>query len=312
MKILVLGAGGIGGYFGGRMADAGVDVTFLVRPRRREQLERDGLNVTSPFGDMHIPVKAITAEELTADFDVVFLACKAYDLDSAMVAIAPAMRGACRVIPMLNGMAHLEQLDERFGRASVMGGSCAINVTLDKKGTIEHTGALQRIAFGERHEAQTETAKAFAAELARTALEWQHAEDIEQNMWDKIVFLSALAAMTCLFRANIGEIMSGGGHGPVTRTLEANLAIAKAEGHTVAQPWLEFSRDRLTDPNGAWSASMLYDMEIGARVESDHIVGWMLNKARQHGIDDAMLSLAFTHLKSYEARRAADRLPARQ
>jgi 2-dehydropantoate 2-reductase len=309
MKILVLGAGGIGGYFGGRMAEAGADVTFLVRPRRREQLQRDGLVVKSPFGDMRFPVKTVVAGELTPDYGAVFLTCKAYDLDSAMDAIAPAMQGECRVIPMLNGMSHLDRLDAKFGRPSVMGGSCAINVTLDKNGTIEHTGALQRVTFGMRDPSQPATAAAFGAELARTKLEWQQSPDIEQNMWEKIVFLSALAAMTCLFRANIGEIIRGGGRDAVLRTLESNLAIAAAEGHKVSSAWEEFSRDRLTDPKGMWSASMLYDMEIGSAVESDHIVGWMLDKARKHGIDDAMLSLAFVHLKAYEERRAASRLP---
>ncbi len=294
------------------MAEAGVDVTFLVRPRRREQLERDGLCVVSPFGNMRLPVKTVTTDKLSPDYDVVFLTCKAYDLTSAMDAIAPAMNGRCRVVPMLNGMSHLEQLDERFGRANVMGGSCAINVTLDRDGTITHTGSLQRVTFGIRDDSQKEAARAFGIELARTKLEWLQAPDIEQNMWDKIVFLSALAAMTCLFRANIGEIMSApGGHDAVVRTLDANLAIAAAEGHEVGQSWIQFSRDRLTDPTGAWSASMLYDMEIGGAVESDHIVGWMLEKARAHGIDDAMLSLAYMHLKAYEARRAAARLPSR-
>src|SRR5581483_10723187 len=130
MRILVLGAGGVGGYFGGRLAQAGGDVTFLVRPRRRDQLARDGLVVKSPFGDFTIPVRAIGAEALGADYDVVLLTCKAYDLDSAMDAIAPAMRGACAVVPLLNGMAHLDRLDERFGAERVLGGICALEVTL--------------------------------------------------------------------------------------------------------------------------------------------------------------------------------------
>ena len=129
-KILVLGAGGVGGYFGGRLAQSGAHVTFLVRPARREQLQRDGLRIVSPLGDLTLPVRTVVADELSAGYDLVILTCKAYDLDSSMDAIAPAVQGSCTVLPLLNGLVHLERLDERFGRAQVLGGSCAIDVTL--------------------------------------------------------------------------------------------------------------------------------------------------------------------------------------
>src|SRR5688572_25116359 len=115
MRLLVLGAGGIGGYFGGRLAAAGTDVTFLVRPKRRAQIERDGLRIISPAGDLTLPVRTVGADELTPAYDLVLLTCKAYDLDSAMEAIAPAMNGGCAVVPMLNGISHIDRLSERFG-----------------------------------------------------------------------------------------------------------------------------------------------------------------------------------------------------
>src|SRR5262245_41482949 len=119
MKVLVLGAGAIGGYFGGRMALAGVDVTFLVRPGRRAQIERDGLVVESALGNFRLPVKTVEAHELQPVYDAVLLTCKSYDLESAMDAIQPAMHGSCVVVPMLNGMSHLDTLDQRFGRDNV-------------------------------------------------------------------------------------------------------------------------------------------------------------------------------------------------
>lgn len=314
MRILVLGAGGIGGYFGGRLAQAGVDVTFLVRPRRREQLSAEGLRIESPLGDARLAVKTLLAEEVRPGYDAILFTCKAYDLDSAMEAIAPAMTPAraCAVVPLLNGIAHLERLDARFGRASVMGGTCQINATLRKDGVVVHGDKLQRILFGERDGTRTPRAEALAAELARTSIDWTLSEDIEQDLWEKIVFLCALATATCLFRGNVREIMAApGGREAMERALAANAEIARREGHAPRAKTIEFARDRLTDPAGLWSASMLRDLEAGGAVESDHIVGWMLARARAHGVDDTLLSSAYTHLKTYEARRAAGRLPSR-
>jgi 2-dehydropantoate 2-reductase len=309
MKLLVLGAGGIGGYFGGRLAEAGADVTFLVRPRRREQIQRDGLRVNSELGDIRLDAKTVLASELRPRYDLVLLTCKAYDLDSAMDAIAPALDGASAVVPMLNGIAHFDRLDERFGRTRVMGGTCAINVTLRKDGVIQHAGPLQRMIFGERDRSASTRAKALADALAATRIDWELSDDIEQNLWEKIVFLSALAATTCLFRANVREIIAApGGLEVIERALAVNVEIATREGRAPREAAIKFARNGLTDPASMWSASMLRDLEAGGSVESDHIVGWMLDKARKHGLDDTILSLAFTHLKAYEARRVAGRL----
>jgi 2-dehydropantoate 2-reductase len=309
MKILVLGAGGIGGYFGGRLAQSGADVTFLVRERRREQLARDGLVIESPKGNARIAAKTVLAADLGADYDLVLFTCKAYDLDSAMEAVAPAMKRAV-LVPMLNGIAHLERLDARFGAASVMGGTCQINVMLRPDGTVFHADPLQRLIFGERDKSKSPRAEAFAAELARTAVDWSLSPDIELEMWEKIVFLCALASITCLFRGNVREIVAApGGAEAMRRALEANVEIAIREGHPPRPEPIERARQRLLDPEGTWSASMLRDLEAGGRVEGDHIVGWMLERARRHRVDDTILAMAHTHLKAYENRRAANRLP---
>jgi 2-dehydropantoate 2-reductase len=309
MKILVLGAGGIGGYFGGRLAESGADVTFLVRPKRREQIARDGLVIESPSGNAKLAVKTVGAEELRPGYDLVLFTCKAYDLDSAIAAIAPAMQGGCVVVPMLNGIAHFERLDARFGRQNVMGGTCQINATLRKDGVVVNGDALQRLLFGERDKSKSARAQAFADVLAKTKIDWKLSEDIEQDLWEKIVFLSALAATTCLFRANVREIIAApGGRETMERALAANIAIATKEGHAPRAPAIEMARGRLTDPTGLWSASMLRDLEAGGATEGDHIVGFMLAKAREYRIDETVLALAYTHLRAYDARRAAGRL----
>jgi 2-dehydropantoate 2-reductase len=135
-----------------------------------------------------------------------------------------------------------------------------------------------------------------------------HSEDIEQDLYEKMVFLCALASVTCLFRANVGEIVAApGGKEIMQRAMDANVAVVTAEGHPPRPGSVEPMRKRFTDPAGTWSASMLRDLEAGGPVEADHIVGWMLGKARKHGIDDAVLAFAYAHLKAYENRRAAGR-----
>ena len=309
MKILILGAGGIGGYFGGRLAQAGADVTFLVRPKRRDEIARDGLVIESPLGNGKLPVTTVVAQELKPGYHAVLFTCKAYDLDSAMDAIAPAMDGNCVVVPQLNGIAHLERLDARFGKSQVMGGVAQINVTLRPDGVVHHMDKLARIVFGERDKKPSERSQALADAFAKTSLDWKLSPDIEQEMWEKVVFLAALAAATCLFRGNVGEIVgSPGGREAMERVLASNVAIAIAEGHAPRAAAIDFARSRLTDPTGTWSASMMRDLEAGGKVEGDHIVGWMLERARKHGIDETILSLAYTHLKTYETRRDAGRL----
>ena len=262
-----------------------------------------------------LDVKTVLAADVRPDYDLVLFTCKAYDLDSAMDAIEPAMRRAasgCAVLPLLNGIAHFERLDARFGRASVMGGTCQINATLRADGVVVHGDKLQRLIFGERDGRPSLRAEDFAQALRATIIDWTHSEDIERDLWEKIVFLCALASTTCLFRGNVREVIAApGGREAMERALAANIEIARREGHAPRAEVMDSARSRLTDPEGTWSASMLRDLESGGEVEADHIVGWMLARARSHGIDPTVLSSAYTHLKTYEARRAAGRLGGR-
>ncbi|HET9580920.1 MAG TPA: ketopantoate reductase family protein [Usitatibacter sp.] len=304
MRILVLGAGGIGGYFGGRLVQAGCDVTFLVRPRRREQIAADGLRIESPLGNAVVAARTVVAGEVRPGYDLVLFTCKAYDLASAMDAVAPAMQGGCTLLPLLNGLAHFEALDARFGRANVLGGTAHINVTLRGDGVIVHGDPLQRIVYGERGGGRSPRVESMAAAFSRSNLDAKLSEDVEQDLWEKIVFLCALAATTCLFRANVREINAApGGTEAMERAYAANAEIMRHEGREPRAAAMKAARERLTDRNGLWSASMLRDLEAGRPVEADHIVGWMLERARRHGVDDAILSMAYTHLKAYEARR---------
>ena len=206
------------------------------------------------------------------------------------------------------GIALEVALDARFGAANVMGGTAHINVMLRADGVIVHGDALQNMLFGERDRTKSERALALDELTRRAKIGGGLSEDIVQDLWEKMVFLCALASTTCLFRGNVGEIVGALGEA-MRRALAANTAIATAEGRAPRPTALQRFNERLTDPEGLWSASMLRDLEGGGRVEADHIVGWMLERARRHGLDDTILSIAYTHLKTYERRREAGRRP---
>lgn len=302
MKLLVLGAGGVGGYYGARLAQAGADVTFLVRQRRAADLNKHGLRVESPHGNFTLQPQLKLAGESLDGFDVVILTCKAYDLDSALDAIAPAMGRGCAVLPLLNGIAHLDRLDARFGRDNVLGGTCHIAATLTPDGVVKQLQEVHRIMYGERDRSITPRIEALDAAFRRAPVEAKLSPDIELEMWEKVAFLSTLAGMTCLMRGSVGAIASTpDGTALLTRYLGACCAVAEANGHKPRAQFVERMGNALTDTSSSLTASMLRDLQSGGPVEADHIVGFMLRKAREAGIEDTLLAMAYSHLKVYEA-----------
>ena len=308
MRILVLGAGAIGGYFGGRLAAAGADVTFLVRDRRAAQLAAGGLVIKSPTGDLTLPSPKTLTAGAAADipFDIVLLTCKAYDLGAAIESIAPHVGAASAVLPLLNGMAHLDALDARFGEARVLGGLCQIAATLTPDGEIRHLNDAHRLVFGERDGRRTARVQALAAVMAGAKFESRPSDDILQEMWEKFVMLATLAGMTCLMRASVGAIMAAAeGEALMREFLDECAAVAAAAGHPPRASFLERTRPLLTARESDFTASMLRDIERGGPTEGDHILGDLLRRGRRFGVSTPLLRVANCHLESYEARRAA-------
>ena len=305
MRILVLGAGAIGGYFGGRLAEGGADVTFLVRGRRKAELEADGLVVKSVNGDIALKVKTIAAGEAAPPFDIVLLSCKSYDLDAAIVSLKPFLGPRGAVVPLLNGLAHLDRLAEALGRERVMGGACHIGAVLDPGGVVRHVGDLHAIAFGELDGAASDRAKALLAEFARTKVKARLSPDIVQAMWEKLVMLAALAAATTLTRATVGEIMAApSGEGFALAALAECAAVASAEGHEASAASLAQARTLLTTRGSPFAASTMRDLAAGRRTEGDHIVGDLVRRARRRGLAVPILETALTNLEVHEARIA--------
>src|SRR6266705_6576848 len=206
MRVLVVGAGAIGGYFGGRLLQAGRDVTFLVRPRRAAELASAGLVIKSPNGDVTLKnPPTLQADKLTEKFDAVLLSCKAFDLDDAIKSFAHAVGPQTAIIPLLNGMLHLDVLDKKFGADRVLGGLCAIAVTLNEAREVVQLAPMQSLNFGERDGKMSDRVRAIADVFTGGNIGATASEHIMQDMWEKWVFLASLAAATCLMRTSVGN-----------------------------------------------------------------------------------------------------------
>jgi 2-dehydropantoate 2-reductase len=305
MKFLVLGAGAVGGYFGGRLAEAGRDVTFLVRPPRAAALAEHGLKVESQLGDFQVPVTTVTADRVGGPYDVVLLTAKHYDLGAAVEAIRPGVGPNTAVLPLLNGLVHLDQLDAAFGKERVLGGVAYVGAVLQPDGSIRHVNRLSGIAQGEREGGTSERTEAIAAEFASTPVSVPVNENILLEMWEKFFMMGAMAGMNCLLRGNIGEIAATqDGRALMLAALGECRAVAAAAGYEPRPQARERVEAMLTEPGSPNSASMRQDLESGRRTEADAIVGDMLRRARELGLATPLLSAASCALQVHENRLA--------
>ena len=312
MRILVVGAGAIGGYFGGRLIEAGRDVTVLVRPRRAAELAANGLVLKSALGDYTQKAPAtVLAPELSEPFDLILLSCKAYSLDDAIISVKPAVGPNTAILPLLNGMRHLEILDEHFGKERVIGGQCGIAATLDPQGRVVHLNRVHELSFGERDGALSDRVRAIGRQLHGAKFEARASENILQEMWNKWVFLSALAAGTCVLRAAIGDIVQApGGTRMMSDVADESRAIAEAHGFTPPDTFMQWVRSTLTETGSTLTASMARDIENHNPTEADHIIGDLIRRGEQTGSlarSRSLLRLAYTHLKAYEAHEERTR-----
>ncbi|NJM54705.1 MAG: 2-dehydropantoate 2-reductase [Verrucomicrobiae bacterium] len=307
MRIAILGAGAVGGYYGGRLVEAGADVTFLVRGDRKARLDRDGLVIESPLASARLDVKSAVEAAVLPPVDIVMLAPKAYDLNSALDAVGPIVGPNTVILPLLNGIAHMDRIAARFPHAAVWGGIAHIGVTLDSDGRIHHLDAFNRIIFGPRGPAADPRAKVLQTMFAATPVQSETRVLIEQALWEKLVFLAVLAAATSLFRANIGVIRETTvGRDVIGRMLDETIAIAVADGYSPTLYELDKYRIELDRERSPSTSSMLRDIERGAPTERAHILGDLLERAVRHGIPTPKLSLADSVIQAYEKQRTTD------
>jgi 2-dehydropantoate 2-reductase len=305
MRLLVVGAGSTGGYFGGRLAQAGRDVTFLVRPRRAAQLRESGLQIVSPHGNVTVRPKLVTAGEIEAPYDAVLLGVKAYSLDAAIDDFAAAVGPETTIIPTLNGMRHIDILEERFGKEPVAGGVCKVAATIDPDGRIVQLAQFQELAYGERDGSVSQRMERLHAFMQGAGFDARLSHSIEYEMWEKWTMLATLGGITCLMRGNIGEVVAApGGASFILSFFDEVVSVASAVGEAPKPAFLEGARKTLTTPGSTQSPSMFRDLQQGSPIEADQIIGDLLARGTNAGIPTPLLAAAYAHLSVYQQRLA--------
>jgi 2-dehydropantoate 2-reductase len=303
-RILVVGAGATGGFFGGRLTEAGRDVTFLVRPARAAALAERGLHIHSPTGESYILVRTATATSLDGPYDVVLLAVKSYSLTAAIADLKPAVGPDTVIVPLLNGMRHLGVLTEAFGASAVYGGVCMIAATLTEAGHIVQLTGLQRLAYGPL-DGPDPRLPAVTTALSGAGFDSEGTETITQQLWEKWLFLASLGVVTTLMRSPVGEILAAPGGAEFTdRVVAEAVAIVTAAGHPPREQALAFLRESITKSRDVPTTSSMYrDLRAGLPVEADAIVGDLVDHARRLGVDAPLYAAAYTNLSVYTAGR---------
>jgi 2-dehydropantoate 2-reductase len=307
MRTLVVGAGATGGFFGGRLAQIGRDVTFLVRPTRAEILRRDGLEIISPLGDATIQAKLITADELRSKpqpFDLIILAVKAYALEQAIDDLAPAVGPETTILPLLNGMRQLDMLDARFGAEHTIGGTCRINSDVDAEGRVLQLSKLGDVTFGERNRERTPRIEKIHAELSGALFDIILSPDVLASMWHKWYILASLNTICILPQGTVGKVIAAPrGLDFTNEAIDECIAIATANGYPPPAELIAWDRKRVTVPGSDLTSSMYRDMMKNAPVEADHIIGDLLTRGEAHNIAAPLLSATYVRLKVYASSR---------
>jgi 2-dehydropantoate 2-reductase len=305
MRILVIGAGALGGYFGGCLVRAGRDVTFLVRQRRAEQLARDALQIVSPHGDFVVPVVTVLAGNLLEPFDLILVGVKSYSLDEAMDQFAPAVGPNTMILPILNGIGHLDRLSARFGAKHVLGGMANISGGLDAGGRVVQFFPNHDLVFGEIPGGSSERTRALENCFSNAGFSGRASEAVMQDIWEKFVQLGLGAGITCLMRASIGDILAApGGREAMFEIFDECCAVATASGFKPRPAFIEFDTTLITTVGSPLKWSMLRDIERRSTTEGEHILGDMVARAQTLGVKTPILNLARTHVAAYEIGRA--------
>lgn len=306
MRILVVGAGATGGYFGARLARAGRDVTFLVRERRKQQLEQTGLQVKSPLGDFTLSSpQLVLADDLRAPYDLILLTVKSFGLTQALADIAPAVGERTLIMPILNGMRHIDTLRQRFGDDKVIGGLCKIHVTLGDEGEIIQLTPLHQIYYGALSGHNNAALQRVDDIFRHSGVDNILTDGILSDLWEKWLLLSTLGAVTCLSRGNTRQVLASPGGEALLQGLFAEaLAVMTACGYQPQSANVADILAMLSDPETPLTSSMYRDLTQGNVIEADQIIGDLLTRAVQQDVNTPLLNAVYVNLCVYQQNRA--------
>ena len=303
MRILVMGAGATGGYFGGRLAQAGRDVTFLVKKNRLTEMRITGLQVLSPHGDFTVHPEFLTTADVKGPYDLVIVAVKAYALEASLEDLAPAVGPNTMILPLLNGMRHFDLLIQRFGDTAVVGGLCRINTTVDYRGRVVQFNELHELWYGERGGGDSKRIDQVHQQLSGAGFDAFLSTAILFKLWEKWTLLATIGGICCLMRADLGEVArASGGIEFSMRFFDEVIAVATAAGFPPDPDFLRTTRSWLSQVDSTQTTSMYRDLLKGGPIEGQQIVGDLLIEAQKRKIDTPLLAAAWTHLSVYENR----------
>ncbi|MFE1548200.1 ketopantoate reductase family protein [Streptomyces sp. NPDC058718] len=306
MKILVVGAGATGGYFGALLARSGQDVTFLVRPARAAALRERGLRVVGRDEEWVLTPRLVTADELTGPYDLVLLSVKSTGLDRAVEDIAPAVGPDTAVVPLLNGLAHIDVLNARFGASAVLGGVAKVVTTLDDSGDIRRLAPLAHLAFGEQDGTVSARVERIRAVFDASGIDAPVPDRVMTAMWHKWVFITTFGAVTSLMRGTVGDVYdTPGGPALGPAVLDEAAAVAAAAGHPVPEAERAATLAVVSASGSPMVPSLYRDLTAGHPTEVEHLFGDLTDRARALGVATPLLDLATLHLRVHQRRALA-------
>jgi len=301
MRIAVMAAGGVGGYFGARLAQAGHDVAFVARGRHLAAIRDRGLTVRSPGGDIHLAgVTASDDPRSLGRFDLVLFAVKLWDTEAAAAASLPLVAGGGVVIPFQNGVESIERVGAVIGAAQVLGGAAYIAATIAEPGVIVHTGQMARLRFGPVLPAQEAVARAFFQACEDAGIDAELVADVRRVLWEKFVFLSALSGVTSATRQPVGAIRSDPDLRAVFEAAMAEAwAVGRARGVALAEDFVAQQMVLIDGLPAQMKSSMLNDLIAGNRLEAPWLSGAVARMAKEASLAAPVSATLFVTVKPY-------------
>jgi len=301
MRIAVMGAGGVGGYFGARLAQAGHDVAFVARGAHLAAMRERGLTVRSALGDVHLPSPVATDDPAAlSPVDIVLFAVKLWDTEPAAQAIRPLIANGGVVVPFQNGVDSVERIGAIVGAERVMGGVAQIAATIAEPGVIGHTGTMARLRFGPVLAAQRPVADALLAACNGAGIDAELVVDIRRALWEKFVFLAAFSGLTSVARQPIGVLRADA---DMRNVLEAAMreawAVGRAQGIALADDFVAQLMSFADGLPAEMKSSMLNDLVAGNRLEAPWLCGAVARMAMAAGVPAPVHSTLYAALKPY-------------